>query len=75
MHYPGKKSVYVQIFEFIDATVSEFRFCMRLRNVDIRTERVNLTKKSRPPRYKVQVHSLTSFFIIMYVDMHYNVSV
>ena len=31
MHYPGKKTVYLQIFEFIGATVSEFRFFMRLR--------------------------------------------
>ena len=31
MHYPGRKPVYLQIFEFIGATVSEFRFFMRLR--------------------------------------------
>ena len=31
MHYPGRKPVYLQIFEFIGATVSEFRFYMRLR--------------------------------------------
>ena len=29
-HYPGRKPVYLQIFEFIGATVSEFRFIMRL---------------------------------------------
>ena len=26
MHYPGRKPVYLQIFEFIGPTVSEFRF-------------------------------------------------
>ena len=31
MHYPGRKPVYLQLFEFIGATVSEFRFFMRLR--------------------------------------------
>ena len=31
MHYPGKKPVYLQIFEFIGATVSEFHFFRRLR--------------------------------------------
>ena len=31
MHYPGRKPVYLQIFEFIGATVSEFRFFTRLR--------------------------------------------
>ena len=31
MHYPGRKPVYLQIFEFIGATVREFRFFMRLR--------------------------------------------
>ena len=30
-HYPGRKPVYLQIFEFIGATVSEFSFFMRLR--------------------------------------------
>ena len=30
MHYPGRKP---QIFEFIGATVSEFRFFMRLRTM------------------------------------------
>ena len=29
-HYPGRKLVYLQIFEFIGATVSEFHFFMRL---------------------------------------------
>ena len=31
MHYPGRKPVYLQIFEFIGAIVSEFRFFMRSR--------------------------------------------
>ena len=33
MHYPGRKPVYLQRFEFIGATVSEFRFFMRLRTL------------------------------------------
>ena len=33
MHYPGRKPVYLQIFEFIGAMVSEFRFFMRLRTL------------------------------------------
>ena len=31
MYYPGRKPVYLQVFEFIGATVSGFHFFMRLR--------------------------------------------
>ena len=31
MHYPGRKQVHLQVFEFIGTTVSVFRFFMSLR--------------------------------------------
>ena len=33
MHYPGRKPVYLQIFEFIGATVSEFQFLVICCNI------------------------------------------
>ena len=46
MHYAGRKLVYLQIFEFIGATVSEFRFFMRSSNVGLITSELKgLTKK------------------------------
>ena len=60
MHYPGRRQVYLQIFELIGAMVSEFRFFMRLRtkcNEGLTTSELKgLMKKlsfSIPSRYKV----------------------
>ena len=35
MRYSGRKLVYLQIFEFIGATVSEFRFFMRIKENNV----------------------------------------
>ena len=57
MHYPGRKQVYLQIFELIGAMVSEFRFFRTKCNEGLITSELKgLTKKlsfSIPSRYKV----------------------